>query len=234
MTIHARIEALPWDSAFFARRVAMLRLDRDAGALTREALGGFDLVQAKIAADDYASLDGLSEVGFQVVEAEVDLRAEVPAASSELVGVSGAEQSDIDALRAIAAEAFTTTRFRPPWFASGEGGRLYAQWVENAARGIFDHACLVSRERELRAGFITLRRLEGQEARVGLIAVAKGLEGRGTGKRLVQAAFDWSRRAGAGTLRVATQLGNLRALRLFEQSGFSSAVTSYWLYWQPR
>jgi hypothetical protein len=49
--------------------------------------------------------------------------------------------------------------------------RFYAQWIENAVLGTFDHQCLVFRTPtgEIR-GYVSLRELNATEARIGLLA----------------------------------------------------------------
>ncbi len=230
MKICAHIKPLAWDSAFFARRIAQLWISDDAPLLAPSSLAGFDLIQGKIEAGDYAAFDGLCRLGFQVVEAEIDLRAGSLSPVDAAPEIRVAVDSDIAALRAIAAQVFVTSRFRSPWFAAGEAGRLYAQWVENAVRGIFDHACLVAQDAEGCAGFVTLRRLTGQQARLGLLAVAPGRSGRGIGRSLVQAAVGWCVKERIDTLRSATQFSNVKALGLHLQHGFRVDTCSHWLY----
>ncbi|MDU7869115.1 MAG: dTDP-4-amino-4,6-dideoxy-D-galactose acyltransferase, partial [Pantoea sp.] len=147
-----------------------------------------------------------------------------PAASDD----SGAEPAtavDIPRLRELAALAFAQSRFRAPWYAADASGRFYAQWIENAVRGTFDHQCLVFRapDGDIRA-FVSLRQLSEREARIGLLA------GRGAGVELMQAAQRWAALRGLTTLRVATQMGNTAALKRYILSGANIESTAYWLY----
>ncbi len=65
-----------------------------------------------------------------------------------------------------------------PRYAPDDSGRFYAQWIENAVKGTFDHVCLVFRtDGGLIQGFVSLRRLTEHEARIGLLA------GRGMGEK---------------------------------------------------
>ena len=81
-------------------------------------------------------------------------------------------EADIAPLREQAAQAFAMSRFRAPWYAADASGRFYAQWIENAVRGTFDHQCLIYRhpEGDIRA-FVSLRQITATEARIGLLAV---------------------------------------------------------------
>ncbi|HBZ9947727.1 dTDP-4-amino-4,6-dideoxy-D-galactose acyltransferase, partial [Klebsiella pneumoniae] len=148
-----------------------------------------------------------------------------PVGSPADAGADVAVEADIAPLREQAAQAFAMSRFRAPWYAADASGRFYAQWIENAVRGTFDHQCLIYRhpEGDIRA-FVSLRQITATEARIGLLA------GRGAGAQLMQAARYWAASRGLSTLRVATQMGNTAALKRYILSGANVESTAYWLY----
>lgn len=223
MPVHANIESLNWENQFFGINSAIVRFTDDAPLLTAERLAGWSRVQAKIAAEDVAQLDALQALGFRLVEGEIDLALPVTPVACPQAQV--AVESDIPALRALAAQAFAQSRFRAPWYAPDASGRFYAQWIENAVKGTFDNQCLIFRDAggAIRA-FVSLRELNAHDARIGLLA------GRGAGAELMQAAVRWAYTRGLSTLRVATQAGNTAALRRYIHSGANIVSTAYWLY----
>ena len=217
------LESLEWESAFFARPSAIVRLRDNAPALQDADFSAWQRVQAKIPADRADLLDALQQHGFRLVEGEVDLSVTVARYASP--GVEIATEQDIPTLRKMAALAFAQSRFRAPWYAPDDSGRFYAQWIENAVKGTFDHVCLVFRtDGGQIQGFVSLRRLTEHEARIGLLA------GRGMGEKLMQAALHWAEQQQVSTLRVATQMGNTAALKRYIASGASIDATAYWLY----
>lgn len=223
MPVRASIEPLNWENQFFGINSAKVCFDEQAAPLTLEALNGWSRVQAKIAAHQTDQLDALQQLGFQLVEGEVDLALTVKAVAHSSVEVATVD--DIPQLRQLAAQAFAQSRFRAPWYAIDASGRFYAQWIENAVKGTFDDQCLVFRHDDgtIRA-FVSLREVNGSEARIGLLA------GRGAGAELMQAALCWAQTRGLSTLRVATQIGNTAALKRYIQSGANIVSTAYWLY----
>ena len=223
MPVRANIEPLTWENQFFNVNSAIARLADDASPLTAERLAGWSRVQVKITAHQMAELDALQQLGFQLVEGEIDLALPVTSTASTQAQV--AVESDIPALRQLAAQAFALSRFRAPWYASDVSGRFYAQWIENAVKGTFDNQCLIFRDdsQAIRA-FVSLRELNAHEARIGLLA------GRGAGAELMQAAVRWAHTRGLSTLRVATQAGNIAALQRYIHSGANVVSTAYWLY----
>jgi len=221
--LHGALQPLEWESEFFALPTALVRLSDDAPLLTASGLDAWQRVQAKIPATRADWLDALQAQGFRLVEGEVDLAITVT--HHACPGAEPAMEQDIPALRQLAAQAFAQSRFRAPWYAPDDSGRFYAQWIENAVKGTFDHLCLVFRAPDSAIqGFVSLRKLSDNEARIGLLA------GRGMGEKLMQAALHWAQQQQISTLRVATQMGNTAALKRYIASGGNIETTAYWLY----
>ncbi|WP_199636442.1 dTDP-4-amino-4,6-dideoxy-D-galactose acyltransferase [Serratia sp. PAMC26656] len=234
MHVRASIEPLAWETEFFALNSAKLHFSTAAPVLAEADLNAYTLVQAKIPAHQTAWADGLVRLGFQLVEGEVDLVLNIgtECASSQRVlpqAVRPAVPADIPALRAAAAKVFTASRFRAPWYDVHDSGRFYAMWIEKAVLGTFDHQCLLALDEAGQPeGFVSLRDIGGQEARIGLLAAFPGAAGKGIGSRLMTAAMAECR--SQQRLRVATQFGNIAALRLYQRQGAAIESTSYWLY----
>jgi dTDP-4-amino-4,6-dideoxy-D-galactose acyltransferase len=217
------LEPLAWESRFFARPSAIVRLNEDAPALAEADFSAWSRVQAKVSASRTDLLEALQQRGFQLVEGEIDLA--ITLTRHVATGAEIATEQDIPALRQLAARAFAQSRFRAPWYAPEDSGRFYARWVENAVQGTFDHVCLVFRAPDGQIqGFVSLRQLTGREARIGLLA------GRGMGEKLMQAALYWAQQQQLSTLRVGTQMGNTAALKRYIASGANIESTAYWLY----
>jgi dTDP-4-amino-4,6-dideoxy-D-galactose acyltransferase len=234
MRVHANIEPLAWESDFFQRTSAKLHFTAEAAPLTGERLSAYQIVQAKITAAELPLADALAGLGFRLAEGEVDFTLTITpdaAVRPSPLAVRPAGEADIPALQQAAAAAFALSRFRAPWYLPQDSGRFYAQWVTNAVRGSFDHVCLLVEDSQQRPqGFVTLRRTGEHEARIGLLAAWPGAGGRGVGTCLMQAAKQWCRAEQRSHLHVATQSGNVAAMRLYIGSGASVAATSFWLY----
>ena len=228
MGLEADVIPLDWASELFGRRCARLSFAAGAETLSADALSLFDIVEAKVAAPDTALVDGLAGFGFRLVDTEIDFEWAV-AADAEPAGQVVAVESDIPVLREVAGRSFVVSRFRPPWYAVEERRRLYRAWVENAVRGIHDDTCLLLRDKEL-LGFVTLRRMAADSARIGLLTAVPGHTRRGVGRRLTQIARRWSADQGITRLNVATQGANLGAVRFYQAQGATVATISYWMY----
>ncbi len=228
MPVRVSIDPLEWESAFFHQPTARLTLPGEL-TLPQALQQATSLLQIKIPAEQTAAIDAVCQHGFQLVEGEADLTLALTQTARQS-GVRIAREAQIPALRAAAAEAFSQSRFRAPWFDAADSGRFYAQWIENAVRGTFDHQCLIAcDERGSLQGFVSIREVNG-DARIGLLAVLPDARSQGIGQRLLLAAADWGRVRQLSQLRVATQLSNLAALRLYLRCGARLESTAYWFY----
>lgn len=222
------INVLAWESTFFSQRVGKVDLDQ-LDRLSVEECADWDLVQAKVSSTDYQSLDKLTAQGFALVEGEAELVVAI-ADTSRQSGIRIARPTHIEALRHLAANLFTESRFRTPWFDQHLTQQFYAQWIDNAVQGTFDDQCLISLDEQATVtGFVSLRQSEGV-ARIGLLGVASTHRGEGIGHQLLLAAADWARSKGLTELHITTQLSNLSAMRLYLRQGARLTSTSYWLY----
>lgn len=76
------------------------------------------------------------------------------------------------------------------------------------------------------AGYaLVLFRRGSAVARLYSIAVDPAARGRGTGRRLVEAAVDLARRRGAGRLRLEVRVDNRQAIALYRALGFHDFAT---------
>ncbi len=103
MLVRASIEPLSWENTFFGVNSAIIRFDRHAPVLTEDALRPWSRVQAKIPAANTHELDALQQLGFSLVEGEVDFVLPV-ASTSGNTDVQIAQITDIPALRRLAEQ----------------------------------------------------------------------------------------------------------------------------------
>ncbi|HEQ1859684.1 TPA: dTDP-4-amino-4,6-dideoxy-D-galactose acyltransferase [Providencia alcalifaciens] len=241
MSVRANIDPLDWESDFFKRSTAKLDFAAtDAQIILSYQLDKYEIVQAKVAASDTARIDDLAGMGFSFVEGEIDFALTIGTENAylntalsevEAMSVAVAQTEDIVSLRETAAAVFSNSRFRAPWYHEGDSGRFYALWIEKAVLGTFDHTCLLLRDNAGDIlGFVSLRSLDADTARIGLLAATPSATGRGIGRKLMSAAYQWCVQHQKRQLNVATQMSNVAALNLYSRSGAAIASTAYWLY----
>ncbi|MEQ4780396.1 dTDP-4-amino-4,6-dideoxy-D-galactose acyltransferase [Providencia huaxiensis] len=239
MSVRASIEGLPWESEFFHRSTAKLNFTGDnLETLLAYQINEYDIVQAKVAASETQLIDDLAGMGFSFVEGEIDFALTIGTENAYLKAgltaedhVVAAQVGDIPALRQAAESVFSKSRFRAPWYRDGDSGQFYALWIEKSVLGTFDHTCLLVKDASgAILGFVSLRHLDAETARVGLLAKMPEAKGQGVGRKLMSAAFNWCVEHQKRQLNVATQISNVAALNLYSRSGAAIASTAYWLY----
>ncbi len=143
MPVRVSIDPLSWESDFFGCATARLTLDGDV-PLAEALQQPYTLWQVKVPAQDSAAIDALQPASvFSWWKAKRIWRSMIKRTERQ-TGVRIAREAQIPQLRAAAAQAFSQSRFRAPWYDAEASGRFYAQWIENAVRGTFDHQCLIA------------------------------------------------------------------------------------------
>lgn len=88
MHVHATLDPLEWESHFFGIDSAIVRFSDTAPQLDVAQLDAWSRVQAKVPAARCDLLDGLAQLGFQLVEGEVDfaltLTPDAPARDAQI------------------------------------------------------------------------------------------------------------------------------------------------------
>lgn len=228
MQIRGTILPLTWESDFFGFGHGRLTLG-EGPLLSLHELDQYPLLQTKVAAEDYASITLLTRFGFQLAEGEATLTMSLEKTERQ-PGIRIARPQQIAELRQAASRDMVQSRFRQPWYRADQSQQFYAQWIENAVNGQFDDQCLVAcgAQGEI-IGFASMR-AQGDETRLGLLAVAAEKQGQGIGQCLLRAAADWGRVRGSTRLAITTQLSNVSAMRLYLRNGARLENTDYWFY----
>jgi ribosomal protein S18 acetylase RimI-like enzyme len=233
------LRKLDWDTGFFGRKMGTLALAMPlAPRDTAEAIADdlrFALEQA--AADGYAHLifrvpagaprliHAAEQAGMRLVDIGIDLGLQLDGTrlpSLANADVRPATGDDIEDLCLIAEDAFGFSRFgADPFFGPDQVTAFHRQWTTNLCNGLAA-VVLVAEAADEIAGFVACS-LDGNAARIPLIATSDAHRRQGIGRALIGAALRWSGAAGARTIRVKTQAANYPALVLYERMGFTIA-----------
>jgi dTDP-4-amino-4,6-dideoxy-D-galactose acyltransferase len=131
-----------------------------------------------------------------------------------------------ETLRCLAFESGVFSRFHTdPNFVNREFEKLYQLWIEKA---LTQHEVLLTKDQ---AGFVTCAVAE-YDAQIGLIAVQKDQQGKGWGKKLIQAAENFAIQKGAQSMTIGTQAANLPASSLYHSMGYQLIEREFiYHYW---
>jgi dTDP-4-amino-4,6-dideoxy-D-galactose acyltransferase len=237
----APCEILEWDSSFFGRRIARLGVRR----LTAATLTNLDdwVVKNQIECV-YFLCEAMDSESIALAEQHrfhlADIRVTLENCSStdridscETLSVRKASSEQMEALKAIARSSHKETRFyQDPHFQSSRCDALYETWIEKSCKGYADMVLTVQLG-EVVAGYITCHLDSEPAGRIGLLAVADAVRGKGVGSALVHAALNWFNAQQRSLVTVVTQGRNIRAQRLYQRCGFVSRSVELWYHYWP-
>jgi ribosomal protein S18 acetylase RimI-like enzyme len=219
------IAHLPWDSEFFAVKIARATLGEMslAEAVKTARQDGVECLYITVPGAALESLGEAMRAGAELVDLRTELSGTVD--SSAESRVRAATAADLPLLEPMAERLAESSRFRADvHFEADAVAEMYRIWI----RRCLDEGVVVVSEDEA-SGFVGARR-KGEEADIELVYVAPEARGAKLAHRLVAAAVH---ELGTAAARVATQAGNVAAQRLYQGLGFRTqsveAVLHLWL-----
>ena len=228
-------ERLDWDSRFFGVSIARAvpsRVDR----ATRDAI--LDWCHAEdvdclyfLADADADTMRVLEDAAFSRVDDRVTLELEpIPPVSSPHADTRAACESDIAALRNIAAVSHFDTRFYyDRHFDRERCDELYRIWIEKSCQGWADHVVVVERDGNA-IGYLTVHLREANSASIGLVGVDRAHRGQGIGARLMSGALAWISGQPVARVWTATQGRNAASQGFFRSAGFQQVGHAVWYH----
>jgi len=219
------IHLLAWDSDFFRRKIGTLSGELASAAAVAADLAaarrdGFAYLVCRPPVDDAAAIRTLEHAGFYLTDVGVTwisdaqryLERAEPASA-----VRHATAADLPQLTSEAVKLFRRSRFySDPFFSEADADRLHVAWLENSVAGQAANSVLINPD----AGFVTCKLTKDGGGEVPLIGVWEESRKRGAGRELMTAAVQWFASQGVSTVRVKTQVKNLRAMNFYHRLGF--------------
>lgn len=218
------LKLLPWDSDFFGARIATADLHQESiDVAVRDAMEQRVACLYVVAPGN--RLPGIIDLagrGARLValrhtltrQANTDSDARRPARGED--GVRLGKRTDARTLRKLAEELAPFSRFAvDPRFDRSRIAAMYRAWADQCLDG---GIVTVTRDG---TGFVGIT-LSPSQAHVALVYVNGASAGRGLGRALLDSALATADRPAV----VATDAGNVPALRMYENAGFRSASMS--------
>jgi dTDP-4-amino-4,6-dideoxy-D-galactose acyltransferase len=223
------IKLLEWDSSFFNRRIGLLDLNN--GSPNFEDLNDWDLVY--IMSDEDFTLDinkfNRTYCETKVVFSKMIIECKEPIDEN----ISVAEKNDNKRqIYNLALESGKFSRFNlDENFKRREFKKLYYKWVDNSFNKEFADAVLVYKFENEIIGFVTYK-ISDDFATIGLIAISPLYQGKGTGRKLVNAVEMELLNRQIEELRIPTQFQNEIACKFYMKLGYQitekKIINHYW------
>lgn len=240
MTVQAAapLTLLTWDTDFFGVSIARWPEETFLDSTIEETLRWAKAqrvacIYLLVSADDMARVALAQQAGFRLMDIRVTLTTPVPEAllPPDGVLVRPSQDADLPALKAIAGQSFTQSRFyADPNFPEERCNELYRKWIENSHQGaLADHTLVVDVDESL-AGFITLTYRDDKQAEIGLLAVGETFRGRSLGLALTQHSLAQARQDSIEVISVVTQGSNISSQRVYQRAGFRTSNTQLWFH----
>lgn len=223
----------PFDSDILGGPVyrAFIGEETDTAKLADAIPGDALLVSARVPLPWAAAM---AQAGFREMEHLVSFSRPLSAADGGAwpAGIRPAGAHDADACAHIARTSFTADRYHTdPKVDDALADILKDAWARNDITGRAD-AAFVAEEGGRIVGFAACI-VRDEVATVDLIAVADEAQGRGIGRRLIEACF--AHYAGRlPTMTIATQTTNVPAVALYTKLGFRETGREATFHWTRR
>ena len=233
-------EFLDWDSKFFERRIARVKINQlDAGSIARIndwcASEKIDCLYFLADFDDPETIRQAEANDFNLIDIRLTFEQKPqpqianPADEHNII-IRSATTADIPALREIAKVSHTDSRFYyDANFAKEKCDELYALWIENSLGGFADFVLVADWQNEV-LGYLTGSISRDKIGNIGLVSVRADAQGKGVGKKLVAASLTEFAACGAARVEVVTQGRNTRAQRLYQKNGFVTKSLNLWYH----
>ena len=220
------IQRLEWDSAFFGRRIGALTATWSPESIRADLAtarqGGYDYLVSRPPVEDAAAVRALESAGFYLTDLGVTWFSDVAMRLRDVDraatrGVRQATDVDIPWLSKTASTLFPLSRFyHDPFYSKAAADRLHEAWLVNSVRGQAADAVLLAPG----SGFVTCKLAKDGAGEIVLIGVVEGARRQGAGRALMTAALEWFASKTVATVRVKTQVKNLRAMNFYHRLGF--------------
>ncbi len=195
-----------------------LNKERVGYATYRVKFNDFPIIQA-LQRSGFVLVDGLISLGINISEVSI----------AESVGeIREATRSDLDKLKQMTSGLYLKSRVsNDPLISKERADKFYTKWIENSLLGEAADSVLVWEESDKILGYLTLQK-KGQ---IPLVGVAPQARGKGIAKKLIKASLrkfgEWK----VEDITIETQMGNIAALRAYQDCGFKVVNSFLTLRW---
>ncbi len=224
------IKHLKWDSAFFNKVIGEINFDSRNQSL--KELAKFDLLYVKQKDDKCLEIDNFKQtfVETKVVFSKCISKNQKPI--NHFVFSAFDTVISMEQIYKLAFESGKFSRFKlDANFKKSEFEKLYKIWVDNSFNKKFADAILVYKDKDDILGFISYAVFE-EVATIGLLAISPEHQGKGIGRKLLEAVESKLVDYSIVELRIPTQLHNEAACKFYSKMGYTiieeKTLKHYW------
>lgn len=132
----------------------------------------------------------------------------------------------------LSYEAGKFSRFKKDKKLKNKFEDLYKLWVDNSVHGLIADFTIIYKSGNLVQSFVT-GKTKNHIGKIGLIATAPNLQGKGIGSKLLKGAEYYFKLTNAEYIEVDTQLENFAACDFYQKNGFNIKEIIYVYHYWP-
>jgi len=234
-----KIEHLTWDSEFFDKKIGKItcnsaEVERELNSLLSEAKEQcYQLLSVFTCNGLIISESLLNKYNGKLIDRKVLYYKSIQTIDKEPIKTPEYTQPFVTKeLETLSYLSGKFSRFRlDTGFKQDDFYRLYNSWITKSISKEIADKVFVVYESENIIGMVTLK-FKHAVGEIGLIAVSETAQGKGYGKKLIQACTQTLINEGIYQIEVATQIENIPACRFYEKCGFIvKSITNIYHFW---
>lgn len=233
-------QKLVWDSDFFGINigyVSCLRLTPNIEQRVKDFIRKekIDMLEYLCNCHDKKSVMTAEKNGYSFVDIRLTFEKQLRETKSVVIpdgySVRKATNDDISKLKKIASNIYKLSRYYyDANFDQVKVSEFYANWIEKAVLGTFDHYTYVLCQGGEPIGFCSVREQRKNAASIGLFGMSADYAGKGLAQVLLAVTLQKLKENGIDYVEVVTQGRNYGAQRLYQRAGFVTKSTELWYH----
>lgn len=222
------LKKLEWDSNFFEREIYKIDSFKDIDGVNKNNFKN-GLIQICIEENEKEEKEKIREKNFKYIVGHMTLKKDIYKSFQSNENVVEATIEDLEDLKRIVKGLYEFSRFNE--INSKKVDSFYQEWIRKAILKEYDDICFIYKEEKRIIGFVTLKKNKNSMI-IGLIGVDKKNTSHGIGKELIKKTEEYAINNNCKTIEVTTQSENKRAVKFYNQNGFSIVEKREWFYYE--
>ena len=187
-------------------------------------------IDVKIPVDQIAPLTALQNLGFRLIDTNVQLLRTAGEMRLGDYKCRFASDSDFDSVCEIASSSFTKSRFHlDPLISKETADLVKREWAGNFFKGLRGKWMVLAEVEDKVVGFLQLLKKSDSTIVIDLIAIKATMQGKGIAGSMISFANSKCLEA-PGDIIVGTQISNIQSLAFYVKHGFRIISADYVLH----
>lgn len=223
------IRILEWDSIFWDMKIADCIYENTMEIKAYLDKNNIDMIQTQININKLDNIRELENLKFRFIDLNITYEINLAQCDTVTSNYCIADNSNINDIENIASKVFSHSRYNILNIKKTK--EFYKLWAKKAILGELDDVCLIEKDKNDKIkGFVTLKIINSESAKIGLIGVDQVYQRHSVGTILVKQVQNFLLSKNIKKLFVSTQGSNIDAQNFYTKNGFKIYDISVWMY----